>query len=297
MTPSDLDNTLRSLEFSLKAGRRSIHTIRQYKEAAKRFATWCEEDTPGAFPEKVTRHHVNRWLASLQDTLRPATVRHLFSGLRAFYNWLAEDMDPKWVNPMTRMKAPEVPESPKDIVPVEKMLEVLKSLDACKRRRDAAMVSLFYDCGCRVSELRNIRNADLDWDSQSIALEDTKNGEVRYAPFGDSTAKRLDQWTRSRHDKKSEWLFTGQRGQLTRSGIYHLIRDIFKEHGLDGIGPHDLRHTFATHYLDDPEAREGDLQTIAGWRSPAMARRYSRQGQNRRAVAAHRRLSPVERLR
>lgn len=298
MNTSDLDNTLRSLKFSLEAGRRSSHTVRQYSDATRAFALWCTEAVPkGKFPDDVTRHHVNQWLAELQQTCAPATVRHKYSGLKAFFNWYEEDAQKKWVNPMAKMKAPEVPETQKDIVPAAKMNEILKALDACKRRREAAMVSLFYDCGLRASELCGIRKDDVDWDECSITLADTKNHDTRQVPFGPSTAKRLDSWRRARKDKDSQWLFTGTKGQLTRSGILQIIKKTFAEYGVEGIGPHDLRHTFATHYLDDPNAREGDLQTIAGWRSPEMARRYSRSGQNRRAVAAHKRLSPVEKLR
>lgn len=292
-----LDSTLRSFEFTLRARRKSPHTVRQYTATAREFFT-----ATGCQPETVTKREIVPWLADLQGRLAPATVRHKFAGLRAFFKWLQQEGEIA-ASPMATLEAPTVPEVPKDVVSVEDMTRVLRSLDGQRRYRDAAIVSLFYDTGMRVSEVSTIKRQDIDWDDADgpvITLGVTKNHEVRYVPFGPSTAARLQRWERHRKDS-SPYLFVSlggtTKGQpFTRNGLFQFVQRIFAEHGLAGIGPHDLRHTFATHFMDDPEAREGDLMTLAGWRSERMARRYTRQGQTRRAIAAHRRLSPVERL-
>ena len=71
------------------------------------------------------------------------------------------------------------------------------------------------------------------------------------------------------------------------------LRDIFGEFGIKGIGPHDLRHSFATNYMNNPEAREADLKEIGRWKSDTMVRRYSKTGKRARAFEAFQRHNPL----
>jgi site-specific recombinase XerD len=295
MTAVSFDNTLRSLSYSLRAQRKSEHTVRQYTASARKFHSWFQGRD--GFPAGVTRQDIVSWLAHEQELgLAPASIRHDYAGLSAVFRWLVEEGELE-TNPMWKVRPPAVPASPKDVVSVDIMGKVLAGLDKAKAYRDAAIISLFYDTGMRVSELAGVRLQDVDWDAMTVSLADTKNNEARTVPFSVTTARRLDRWQRNRGDPESPCLFTGKKGgPLTRSGLLQLVKRTFKPYGLTTISPHDLRHTFATHYLDSPEAREGDLQSIAGWKSPSMLGRYTASTREARAIRAHRRLSPVERL-
>lgn len=292
---TETDNVLRSWEYSLRAARKSSHTIRQYLGATNRFAQWKGEDWMQA-----DKRSVQRWLVDMQQRYAPATVLHEFSGLKAFFTWLESEGDIER-SPFYKMQPPRVPETEKDVVPAEVMGQLLKELDDQKQYREAAIVSLFYENGMRCSEMAGIRVGDVSWEDQYVVLRGTKNGEVRYAPFGAATAARMQRWMRKRCDPEAEWMWTGQQGRhkgvpLTTSGIAQLIVRLFKEKGVGRITPHDLRHTFATHFMEDETARQEDLMTIAGWNDPAMARRYTKSRRQARALTAHRRLSPVGRL-
>ena len=292
MTTEELAIQLRSLRLSLHG--RSDHTKRQYTEATQRFADWMgEQGLADLFPERVTRHHVNAWLGSLSEAgLKGSTLRWYYRGLYGFYMFLAEDMPDAWPNPMLRVKCPKVDESPKDVVSTTQMDQVLRSLDAAKRYRDAAIVSLICDNGMREGELTHIKNTQVDWEQMCILLPDTKNGDVRFAPFTPATARRLDRWRAKRTDK-SEWLFTGQRGRLTESGLLQLVKRIFKEHGMPNVGPHDLRHSFAVAFMarQDEGATWQDMKAIGGWKSDGMAQHYAKQGDKMRALKSFRRLN------
>jgi len=80
---------------------------------------------------------------------------------------------------------------------------------------------------------------------------------------------------------------------LTRAGMYWLVRRAFEATG-QKIGPHDLRHTSATHTAGS--ISETDRMLIYGWKDPAMARHYSRQAAQQNAIEAHRKASPLEKL-
>lgn len=289
------DNLLRSWEYSLKAQGKSPHTMQQYLGSTRRFLSWL-----GKPPHDATRHDIECWLTELGQQVAPATVVHRYCGLQAFFRWLEEEGEIS-ANPMAKVKKPRVPETTKDVVPSQVMAAVLKELDRNKRYRDAAIIALFYDTGMRASELASIRMEHVDLDEGLITLPNTKNGDVRVVPVSPNTMVRLHRWLRRRLDPESPWLFTGQRGRhrgrpLTRSGLTQLVAEVFAGHTEARITPHDLRHTFATHFMEDETARPEDLMTIAGWKTDAMARRYTKTRRLHRAIQAHRRLSPMARL-
>ena len=290
----ELRSVLRSLEYSLKSESKSPHTIRQYTYTFSRYVGAC-----GMKYDKAT---VVQYLSGLQAGMSEATVAHHFGGLKAVFKWLEEEGVIE-SNPFALLKGslrkPTVHETQKDVVPAEKMTEVLRWLDSQKRYRDAAIVSLFWDTGMRVSELCDITIDDVDFDDCLITLRQTKNGRIRVVPFGPSTARRMDRWVRNR-TSRSPFFFTHVGGRtpgarMMRSGVLQMVKPVFERLGMPGISPHDLRHTFATHFMEHPDARVDDLQTIAGWSDIKMAQRYTKQRREARAFAAHKRLSPVER--
>ncbi|MDE2106177.1 MAG: tyrosine-type recombinase/integrase, partial [Patescibacteria group bacterium] len=162
--------------------------------------------------------------------------------------------------------------------------------------REAAMVSLIYDNGLRAASLVAIRNEDVDWEENVIQLQHVKGGKELPVPFGDATWRRLDRWRRHRLDKKSPWLFTGSRGKLTANGVYQIISKVFEGMGIEHVGPHLIRHSFAAAYMSDDSAQWQDLKEVGLWSSDTMPQRYARMAKRQRARVAHRRLSPVERL-
>lgn len=298
--PVSFDSMMRSMTLSLKAERKSHHTIRQYSGATRSFHTWLEEQGDDAFfPDAITHRHVKAWLASMPESYKDSTVRHYYGGLRAFFAWYGEEeADDGWVNPMHKVRAPKVQETTKDIVTPADMQNVLRQLDRKKRLRDAAIVSLFCDTGMRRAEIERLYVGDVDLDEAAIVLAKTKNATVRTVPFSVATARRLDRYLRERKAKPKDPLFVSERGittgaALTGNGIFQLIARIFKEHGFPGISPHDLRHSWATAFIENEDAREGDLQELGGWKSRAMVDRYTKTRRTHRAVAAHRRFSPL----
>lgn len=299
-----LSGDLSPLRRSLRAGNRSPEYIANTLRMVEAFGRWLAENGRGEL-RTATRADIQEWMDVLLDRYAIPTVVSHRAALRTYYRMLRDELGLRDDMPTDRVRLPQVPESEKDVVPLETLAAVLKGLDTEKRYLEAAIISVLADTGMRASELAQTRveDVDLEGDPPTIFIPGTraKNKTGRIVGFTPATAARLDRWMATRPDRNSEWLFTGQpdhgvRKPFTRSGLLQLVRRVFRRHGLDGIGPHDLRHTWATHSLNHEDARELDVMAQGGWSSTRMLANYTRAGRQRRAAKANLKTSPLAQI-
>ena len=141
-----------------------------------------------------------------------------------------------------------------------------------------------------------MRLDDIDLRARLTYVTGSKSKDIRAVRFGAKTAVALDRYLRLRRGHRfagdsAFWL--GQDGPLSRSAFAQMVAKRSKAAGLERIHPHQLRHTFAHEYLANG-GQEGDLQRLAGWRSPQMLRRYGASMADERARKAY--TSPADRL-
>jgi site-specific recombinase XerD len=244
----------------------------------------------------VRREHVESFVAARREKVKPTTQSLEFRALQQFWKWALEEEEIDR-SPMERMKVPKVPDSPVAVVSLDDFRKLLKTADGrdYKDRRDTAILLTLFDTGMRLGEITGLRVDDVDLRDR-LAYVTGKAGHTRAVRFGTKTAVALDRYLRLRRGQRAastEVFWLGQDGPMTSSGIAQVIARRCADAGLPRLHPHQFRHTFAHEYLGNG-GQEGDLQRLAGWRSPAMLRRYGASMADDRARKAY--TSPADRL-
>ena len=292
--PSD-DTLIRGFILALGAAGRKETTLYIYDESIRSLSSFAKErDLPGL--ATMDRHVVREWMSSLhQKGNKPATVSVRYRSLNRFFNWCVSEEERK-DNPMDRIDPPRVPDtiqpyySPQD---VEKVIKAITP-DNSYHLRDKALLLTLYDTGVRAAELCGMLVNDLDWREQTITVTG-KADKQRKVSIGRKTAQAIERYLRRRR-VDSEWLWIGNNeSPLGLSGLRMMLNRRFNKVGITFKGAHGFRRGFAMEYLASG-GQQGDLKELGGWENYAMVSRYAKANANERAVVAHKKLSPGDKL-
>jgi len=236
----------------------SRHTILNYKLDLEHFKNFLGELSL----EKVDYLILRKYLAALKEkNLKSRSVSRRLSALRSFFKFLIREGLLK-NNPVASLSSPKQ-DKPLPLFLTEE--EVTKLIEAAQPKderglRDRAVMETFYSTGIRVSELVGLNIEDIDFIG-GVAKVMGKGKKERIVPIGDIALSTIRAYLERRKKHiEAQALFLNKSGRrITDRGVRNIIDKYIRMAGIkQGVSPHTLRHSFATHLLD----RGADLRSV-----------------------------------
>lgn len=230
----------------------SQNTLDAYRRDLSAFLEFCF--TLGAEElTQIERTHVNSYILELREKkyLPPSVMRKIAS-LRGFFKWLcAYEICSQ--NPTLTLEQPRIPRKLPKVMTISEIENILLT-DLTKIQR--LIVELLYGCGLRVSELVNLKTNSIDLSANYLKCSG-KGSKERLVPLGSKAKIALQEYFSQRdflvkkYTLDTKNLLISDDGRfLTRQDIYNFIHEQGKRIHKN-ISPHTLRHSFATHLLEN----------------------------------------------
>ena len=289
------EELVRGFLLALGAGGRKQRTLQIYEDSIRRLSDFAGfQGLPGL--ATMDRTHIRHWLTTLhQKGNKPATVSVRYRSLSRFFSWCVEEGE-REDNPMDKVDPPRIPDTiqayylPHDVESVITGIDLVKPHD----HRDAAIIMTLFDTGVRSAELCGMKFENFNWEEGTI-LVTGKADKQRRVSFGQQSAQAIDRYLKIRMNE-SDWLWLASANKpFVISGLRMMLRRRFGAAGVKFQGAHAFRRGFAMEYLA-AGGQEGDLKELGGWNDYAMVSRYAKANAGERAVIAHKKLSPGDRL-
>lgn len=230
----------------------SENTVNAYRIDLSDFLNFCS-DKGIMGVEYIMRNHLNSYILKLrQDNLNPRSVVRKIASLRGFFKWLCAN-DYINNNPASSLEQPKLPKRLPKVITAQEIKEIFYS-DLPPLQN--LIVELLYDCGLRVSELVNLKIGDIDLKSKYVKCIG-KGSKERLIPFGKKAKESIVNYLKERESLVLKYSLITKRLLITKTGrlvnrqdIYNFIHKL-GEKIHKSISPHTLRHTFATHLLEN----------------------------------------------
>jgi integrase/recombinase XerC len=252
----------------------SPHTLRAYAGDLSDFLIFADKN-----PKDIDNLDIRSFLASLHHKdLKKSSVSRKLATIRSFFKFLHRHGYVK-NNPAKLVSNPKVPKELPRFLSIDEVFHLIETPEggSFTPARDKAILELLYSAGLRVSELTALDMSDLDI-KESLLRAKGKGRKERILPIGQKAMEALHNYLPERmsRKRKSAAVFLNARGgRLTQRSIRRILVHYSRMINLEGnLGPHTLRHTFATHLLHEG-ADLRSIQELLGHSSLSTTQRYT----------------------
>ena len=225
------------------------NTLDAYRTDLNAFFDFCSDTDI----DKIQRTGINSYIRNLHEKhYSPTSIMRKTASLRGFFKWANSNGIIK-DNPAITLEQPKIPQKLPKVMTIEEV-NILLNQNLTNLQR--VIAELLYGCGLRVSELVNLKTNDYDLNSKFLECTG-KGSKDRIVPMGKKAIKAIKEFLPERdynmqkYNIKSKFLLINEHGKhVTRQEVYTFIHEQGKKLH-KSISPHTLRHTFATHLLEN----------------------------------------------
>jgi integrase/recombinase XerC len=237
----------------------SAHTLKGYQTDILQFTTFSLEEFEVDEPKMIGHQLIRSWMVSLlEQGVTPRSINRKLSTLRTYFKFLhrSEVIDK---DPMIKVQSPKMGKRITPFVEVGAMKELLKPEkfnNDFAGERDKLVLALFYETGMRLSELIGLNDSDVNHHGLLIKVLGKRNKE-RLIPISKAMSDQINIYTAIRAEEAFEkegdsLLLTNKGKKLYPRFVYSLVNSYLGSVTTSSKkSPHVLRHTFATHMLNN----------------------------------------------
>lgn len=237
----------------------SDNSVAAYHHDIELFRQYIESIDSSMSIKDIHQEEIESFLSYLYELgFSASSQARIISGLKKFFKYL---MIEKLIssNPTELISSPNIGRYLPDVLSYEEICSMIECIDLSQPlgHRNKAIIEVLYGCGLRVSELITLKISNIYKNDEFIRVLGKGNKE-RLIPISKATLKSIELYIsgerlhQSINDKNSDTLFINRRGNtLSRQMIFIIIKNLAEKAGIKkNIGPHTLRHSFATHLLE-----------------------------------------------
>lgn len=264
------------LEFEKNASRR---TLVNYRHALENFR--AQPDLPGWLDCDADRFRAHLF-ACMKKEMARATIRLHFAALRTFYKFLVERYGLKH-NPFKEVLLPKADKKLPLVLTTKQVDELLSAPFKAEREkqappwtaaRDAAIMELFYSSGLRLEELVSLDVQDIDQYSENVRVLG-KGRKERVVPVGVPALTAIQRYRQEANVQSGPLFINKMRRRLGARNVWAMMKKYLRHTSIPiSISPHKLRHSFATHLLDNG-ADLRSVQSLLGHASLSTTQIYT----------------------
>ncbi|MGV3665007.1 MAG: site-specific tyrosine recombinase XerD [Leptospira bouyouniensis] len=242
----------------------SDNSIYSYGYDLNKFAIFLEKEHINFL--EVKANDIMRFLEEERERkISAKTLAREVVAIRQFYKYLRDEkrLDS---NPTEKIETPEVARTIPDYLTQTEIEELFRNIkeDNLYELRDKCIFELLYSSGLRISEACNLKMSDIDMENMTITVEG-KGGRQRLVPFGEKSLEILKRYllesrTEILKKRTCDFVFVSKKGSyINRKSVWRLLNHYIKRTKIKKkVTPHTLRHSFATHLLEN----HADLKSV-----------------------------------
>ena len=284
-------NTTPFFEYLTSERRSSVHTVSAYRSDIGQFEEFMLVQFEIGDIASVSSTHVRSWISELMiQEISERSIHLKLSALNAWFRFLLKRKEIS-VNPAKGVTKPKRPSRLPETLQEQQGLDLyrLEDSEISSEKENALLIQLFYETGIRLSEMMGLKHRDIDFGIGQIKVLGKRN-KVRYVPVNEAMMQKLKQHIRdSRSSTAESALFQNEKGQaLSRSSFYRRVKSSLSLVTTQKKkSPHVLRHSFATHMLNNG-ADLNHIKEILGHANLAATQVYTHLSTDRlKRIHAH----------
>ena len=248
------------LDYITYEKRCSQHTLTSYRTDLDQFFHFIEEQYEVKEINEVTHHMIRSWIVNLlENGISPRSVGRKITTLKSYYRFLLKE---KLVtdNPMLRIVTPKSPQRLPGFVETDDMRQLLEEVvfgDDFNGYRDHLVLEMLYSTGMRLSEMIGLRLEDIDLPRRTLKVTGKRNKQ-RLIPFSKKLEEAIRKYLPERDKvnpgpEGSAYLFITSKGKRLYPRMIYRIVNVYLSRvtTISKKSPHVIRHTFATHMLNN----------------------------------------------